>query len=460
MNYYARVIFAAIALTATTISCSDEDRDAKSQSFVLDNGLEVPVDISSDLQYLSSDINYDSTSEIDSTKLARGVRSHNDFSFQLYNILGTEEAKNSLVYSPLSVRSAFALLYPAVAQSSSSQQDFIDALQFDSNISTELDFQYTMKRKLDEVDSSSSEEEPEILRQINQVWMDQNYTPNTGYLEIIKSKLNAGLVKLPIGQDKEGSRKTINNFISHNTAGLIEELIPEGVIKPSTATVLTNSIYYKAAWANQFEPTATKSAIFNTLDGSTTDVSMMLQTESYDYHQSESHHAVSVNLGSSSISLLLVQPLEEDLQSYLAWEQSIGSDTFSSILSSMSRENVELEIPKMQIGEKSISLKPGLQQLGMQNIFTPTTNHFPDLFDAASISPSDSVFVGDVMHQAKIIFDENGIEAAAATAVTIEVESAAAPVEDKITFKVDRPTLFFIFDSESELILFMGRIAG
>jgi serine protease inhibitor len=66
------------------------------------------------------------------------------------------------------------------------------------------------------------------------------------------------------------------------------------------------------------------------------------------------------------------------------------------------------------------------------------------------------LFIDEVYHQAAVMVDEAGTEAAAAGAVVMQRKGL--PVEQQVT--VDRPLLFLIRDIETGVILFLGHVVN
>ena len=91
--------------------------------------------------------------------------------------------------------------------------------------------------------------------------------------------------------DAEAARQRINNWVSEQTEGRIEDLIPPDTINAMTRLVLTNAMYFKAAWLYKFEAEFTNDEPFTLLDGSEVEVPLMITEEPFQYASGEGWQA-------------------------------------------------------------------------------------------------------------------------------------------------------------------------
>jgi serpin B len=161
----------------------------------------------------------------------------------------------------------------------------------------------------------------------------------------------------------------------------------------------------------------------------------------------------------NELCFLMVLPKKE--RSLAEIEKKLDASELSQrMIPRLTRQQVRVHLPKFQFRWGSKSLKPSLQALGLVTPFKANANHFPLLLmkNGRPLSAEELVWIQDVEHQAKIIVDEKGTEAAAATGIIVaEVTSAMRP--DPISFIVDRPALFYLMDLKYHSILFLGRLA-
>jgi serpin B len=148
------------------------------------------------------------------------------------------------------------------------------------------------------------------------------------------------------------------------------------------------------------------------------------------------------------LSMVVLLPKEDDLA---AVEASLGPDTLPALEQSAESRRVKVYFPRFTL-ETRYSLIPVLELMGIQAAFTGAA-------DFSGMDGSRNLFISDVIHQAFVDVNEEGTEAAAATAVVIQL-TAVSPSDEIPVFRADHPFLFFIKDNETGTILFMGRIAN
>jgi len=198
---------------------------------------------------------------------------------------------------------------------------------------------------------------------------------------------------------------------------------------------------------NPFNESLTSEAPFTTLEGTEITVDMMKLTgENFIYGQDENYQALDLPYLSGDFVMTLLVP---EPGTFSDFEVQLNQDKLSQILSSMSYSRVNLEMPKFDF-DSDINANEPLIALGMGEAFDP------ELADFSGITELEDLMITDVLHKATITVDEQGTEAAAATAVIIGVTSAMP--EEPITLVVDRPFLFMIRHQPTNTILFMGRV--
>ena len=207
---------------------------------------------------------------------------------------------------------------------------------------------------------------------------------------------------------------------------------------------MTNAIYFNAAWQFPFEEDATADGIFHLLDGEETIVPMMNQTESFGYTEGENYQAVELHYDGQELSMVILLP---DTDQFEAFEDSMDFQEARGILSDMKRRQVSLQMPKFEF-ESEFSLKKTLTAMGMPVAFSANA-------DFSGMTGEKDLFISDVIHKAFVSVDEAGTEAAAATAVIMEL---TAMPETPVEVTLDRPFIFLIRDIETGAILFVGRV--
>ncbi|HQA29763.1 MAG TPA: serpin family protein, partial [Brevefilum fermentans] len=211
--------------------------------------------------------------------------------------------------------------------------------------------------------------------------------------------------------------------------------------------VLANAIYFKGSWMHPFNENLTIDAPFYTIDGTEIIAKRMkLLGKDLIYKRGENYQAVSLPYLSSDFVMTLLVP---DAGAFHEVEDQLDQAMLEAILSSLWTEKVDLEMPKFDF-DTNIKANDPLIALGMGDAFNP------DVADFSGITDDETLMITDVLHKAKVTVDEEGTEAAAATAVIIGLTSAMP--EEPISLIIDRPFMFMIRHQPTNTILFMGRV--
>lgn len=287
--------------------------------------------------------------------------------------------------------------------------------------------------------------EPFAIAIANSLWGHFDYPFLDDFLELLAVNYDAGINLVDFVAATEEARLAINAWVEAQTNERIKDLIPEGVITSLTRLVIVNAIWFKANWAHQFDPANTADGQFTLLDGSTVAVPLMRQLERLGFASGDGYTAARLPYAGDA-AMIIVLP---DAGQFAAVSSRLTDGELTDI--GFSDYQLDLALPKWEF-EAEVGLKQVLQGLGMVAAFTEPS--LPDGADFTGITEARELFVHDVLHKAFIAVDEQGTEAAAATAVIIGLESAPPPA----TMTVDRPFLFIIEHSSTGEILFIGQV--
>jgi len=280
------------------------------------------------------------------------------------------------------------------------------------------------------------------LNIINAIWGQQDYEFLTEFLDLLAVNYGAGLRVLDFIGATEESRVTINDWVADQTEGRIEDLIPQGLINAMTRLVLTNAIYFNAAWEYPFDEDITQDGVFHLLDGSQVTVPMMSQKESFGYAEGDGYQAVELPYDGDELSMVILLPTSGQFESF---EEALDAAQVDGIIGSLERWQVDLTMPKFEF-DSSFSLLEALSAMGMPIAFSGSA-------DFSGMTGNRELYIADVVHKAFVSVDEEGTEAAAATAVVMELTA----MPDVVEVTIDRPFIFLIRDIETGTILFVGR---
>ena len=257
-------------------------------------------------ELVMSDKPRETSPDVSEADLALLVEGNCAFAFKLYQALREEEG--NLFYSPHSISVALAMTY-AGARGQTAQQ-MAAALQF--LLEQErlhpafnwLDVELAQRGE----GAEGKDGEGFRLNIVNAIWGQKDYSFLPAFLDVLAENYGAGLRILDFTNETEKSRLAINQWVSDQTEGRIEDLIPQGAIDAWTRLVLTNAIYFNAAWEYPFDENVTADGPFYLLDGGQVTVPMMKQTESFGYTDGEGFQAVELPYDGGELSMVILIP--------------------------------------------------------------------------------------------------------------------------------------------------------
>ena len=393
-------------------------------------------------EVLKSDKERITSLDVSTSEQALLVEGNSAFAFGLYQALKGEEG--NLFYSPYSISLALAMTY-AGARNETAQQ-MADTLQFmlDQD-SLHPAFNWLDAELATRGEGAAGKDgEGFRLNIVNAIWGQKDYEFLSDFLDVLAENYGAGLRILDFITEAEKSRLTINDWVSDQTEDRITDLIPQGVITELTRLVLTNAIYFNAAWAYPFDEDMTADNPFYFLDGGQVIVPMMKQTESFGYTEGEGYQAVELPYDGDELSMVILLP---EAGKFAAFEEGLQAQQVGDIIGNLQPTEVALTMPLFEF-ESEFSLTDTLAGMGMPIAFSSSA-------DFSGMTGNPELFISDVVHKAFVAVDEAGTEAAAATAVPMELTAVPEPPLD---VPIDRPFIFLIRDIETGTILFVGRV--
>jgi serpin B len=283
------------------------------------------------------------------------------------------------------------------------------------------------------------------LNVVNALWGQVGYGFEAPFLDTLAENYGAGMHIVDFLGDPDGSAGIINDWVKKNTEDKIPELVPVEAITADTVLILTNAIYFNAAWKEPFQVADTKDGSFTKLDGSTVTVPMMSGFRETSYGEGADYQALQLPYDGDELSMVIVLPAAGALANF---EASLDTAKLDAVLGSMTAHLVDIKMPKFKI-EFELGLKETLKAMGMGIAFESGPADF------TGINAEGRPFIQDVLHKAFVGVNEAGTEAAAATAVIVGDEGAPLPS----TMTLDRPFLFLIRDNATGSLLFVGRVA-
>jgi serpin B len=376
--------------------------------------------------------------------LADLVSGNTCFAFNLYQILRQEQTGN-LFYSPYSISAALAMTYAGAR--GETERQMTEALDFLLDQDRLPPAFHALEQALASRGRGASGKDGQGFRLTiaNALWGQVDQPFLSGFLDVLQANYGAGLQLVDFVHAAEQARLTINDWVSDETEGRIENLIPSGFLNAATRLVLTNAVYFNAAWAKPFDPSRTQDGAFYLLDGGQVVVPMMNESESLNYAQGAGYQVVELPYDGGELSMVILLP---DAGTFEDLEGSLDAEQVAAILADLSGRQVDLTLPRFEF-ESQVNLNDALAALGMTDAFRGDA-------DFSGMTGARDLFISAILHKAFVSVDEAGTEAAAATAVVMEALSM--PV-DPVEVTVDHPFLFLIRDVQTGTILFIGRVA-
>lgn len=359
----------------------------------------------------------------------------------LYAVLATDDG--NLVFSPASIMIALAMTYAGARGATA--EEMADVLHIDLD---DPSFHQAMNA-LDLALESRNFEQGDDKVQLsvaNSLWAQQDTTFEKPFLDTLAADYGAGVRLVDFKTAAEAARVQINHWVADETNDKITDLIPSGALDPMTRLVLVNAIYLDATWAQQFDPNDTADLPFHRLAGDTVTVPMMHQTGRFAYGAGDGWQAIQMPYSGNDLAMLVIVP---DQGRFHEVEGRLGGGLIDdAVAAAAGVTDVSLTIPKFEFRTKA-GLNDALGTLGMHDAFDPAKADF------SGMTTEEALYISDAIHEAYISVDEEGTEAAAATAIVMRATSA--PLSE-VQLTVDRPFIFALRDTTTGAVLFLGRV--
>jgi serpin B len=367
---------------------------------------------------------------------ARVAKDNTAFALDLYARLRSQEG--NLFYSPLSMSAALGMTYAGARGETA--DEMAKALHFDLGPDRLHPALGSLLRDL----SGQGKERGYQLSVANALWPQKGYPFLPAFLDLTHKSYDAGLEEVDFRGATEPARKKINHWVEEHTQDRIKELLKPGVLDSNTCLVLTNAIYFKGDWLSRFNKDHTREAPFHVTARDKVMVPLMSQKGHFGYLEGESFQAVEMPYVGKDLSMVVFLPRKVD--GLADFEKLLTAERLTGWLGKLYDTEVRVSLPRFKVTAE-LDLVPTLSALGMKRAFTGQA-------DFSGLDGSKSLFLSAVAHKAFVDVNEEGTEAAAATAVVVAKESARAnPV-----FRADHPFVFLIRDRRSGSILFLGRL--
>ena len=366
------------------------------------------------------------------------VTESNEFAFNLFR--QAIDGGNSQVLSPLSITFALGMLNNGAA--GETQQQICQALGFGSTGVDSINaFCYKMLHSATELDPLTK------VMMANTIYVNRPFELKQEFMTRAKVIYGAEPETRDFYDGK--TMDVINQWASDHTEGMIDKLLNDQTFDPSAVSYLLNAIYFKGSWTWKFDKELTCKETF-VPDGDPLElpyVDMMQMVRPLPYAEDDEYQAVNLPYGNTAYQMTVLLPKQygcvpSPLPTAEEWQK---------LCQQMDTVSVALKLPRFET-KTDTDLVPIMKALGMKKAFVPNEAEFPDFCNT-------STYIGMMKQSARIKVDEEGTEAAAATAIA-ENLAAIVPKPDYIVFHANHPFFYVISERQSGAVLFIGRFTG
>ena len=362
-------------------------------------------------------------------EMAAAAKGDTDFALSLYAKVKGDE---NVLLSPASARIALAMAYAGAKGATAEQMAKVLVIPNDPKTHDAFGATLGLWQSWASAKVPSAPEapnQPPTLRIANRLFGQKGRPFLPAYLTLVSDKYGAPLEQLDFKTAADQSRKHINQWVEDRTEKRIKDLLQPPAVTADTRLILVNALYFKADWQDKFEKNQTRDQEFFTTPDKKVKTPMMSQTASYRYAETTDAQALELGYLGAPLAMTFLLPKAKDGLSKL--EASLTPAALGDILKKLGPERVQVTLPKLKI-ESSFSLGKALAALGMTDAF---------VFGKADFSGMDGtkeLFISDVIQKTFCAVDEDGTEAAAATAVVARA-GAGAPSAPPKAFLADHP---------------------
>ena len=289
------------------------------------------------------------------------------------------------------------------------------------------------------------------LKVANRVFVETTVNPQPGFIALTRDVYGAPITPMDFIKNSEGSRVRINEWIAKNTENRIPSLLPQGSLNSLTRLVLANAVYFKGSWRTRFSPDLTRPKDFHSTASEVKKVPTMHMTSRLAWaRHPDGLYILETPYANEHLSMIWLLPVKK--HELAALESQLSMENLEKWRNATRRVEVRVQIPRFKLEPPPVKLVPVLQSLGIRKAFQGSA----DFSNMAELP--EGLSISDVVHQAFIEVNEEGSEAAAATAVMVADGSTERPKPQPPTFIADHPFVFVLMDLRTRMPLFMGRV--
>ncbi|MCX8083614.1 MAG: serpin family protein [Calditerrivibrio sp.] len=384
-------------------------------------------------------------------EISNVVEANNRFSFDIYSLLSKEKSTENIFLSPLSISTAIAMTYEGARGGTAKEIQKVFYFPIDN--------QKLREGYLSLINEINKKDKKYQLHTANALWVEKKYNLLDNYLKNIEKYYQGKATNVGFWDpsERDQTRLKINKWIEEQTNNKIRELLKPESISQDTKLILTNAIYFKGKWKKAFNKSLTKDEDFKICESKKIKVPMMSLNKQiinelsdypeFRYTETEDLQVLELPYEGDDVSMLILLPKGNIKDA----EKTFNYDRLKELKKTLSLRPVEVYLPKFKF-EKEYQLKSTLMGMGMPAAFSDLSADF------SGMDGSTKLKIGNVIHKTFIEVDEEGTEAAGATAVLMIKKTSVKETKKPIIFRADRPFIIIIQHNKTGAIMFIGRV--
>jgi serpin B len=366
------------------------------------------------------------------------VKANTAFSAALYKTLS--ETNINFCFSPYSISTALAMTFAGARENTAKQM--AGALCYNlSHQELHQSFAH-LQNRLKAIQERGSIQ----LHIANSIWPHAGYPFLEEFLALLKEYYGALISSVDYG-NPETVREKINSWVKNTTMGKIQGLIPTGALTTLTRLVLSNAIYFKGHWLSRFEKTHTQNDHFWVTSEKRTIIPMMRQKQEFRYSETNTLQILEIPYKGDDVAFMVLLPKARGGLRDI--EKKFSEETLRKWTRDLRKREIHVSLPKCTL-HSNFRLDASLKSMGMTDAFDENKADFSGMDGIPNWLSISAIF-----HKVFIDLNEEGAEAAAATAVVMRAKGLPPSC---ITFCADHPFIFLIREKRSGSILFLGRM--
>jgi len=387
------------------------------------------------------------------------VEGNNVFATDLYRLLATETEKN-LFFGPNSIHTALGMTYLGARSDTAKEIGEVLCLGLGREqvgpAFGELIHALNTVQMVQEWENVGKEcRQKEVsayeLSVANALWAAKNYPFRKSYVAEVRKHFEAAIKTLDFRGHPEPCRQTINSWVEDKTNQKIKELLSPAHINNETRLVLTNAAYFMSNWAVTFSKRATRDLPFTLIDGRKMDCPQMFQRAHLSYLETNDFQGISLPYKGNTMEMILFLP--KKIAGLQALENKLSTSNLNMWMDQFKHQEVQVTLPRFRFSYGNC-MRSSLRRMGMKKAFSAGKADF------SGMTNTKELVISDVIHKAFVAVDEEGTEAAAATAVLMTIGASPLmakpePLASQDTLEVakNRATRLGIMVSETAKII-------